>query len=75
MTTTKQAERNWKGNMRRYWATVSLFNRTGNVEGLVKVLAEVLTPDEFSTLFAREFSKLPEGFMKVVPPIVNEVSE
>jgi len=69
MTTVKQAERNWKGNLPRFSATVSLFTRTGNVEGLVRVLAEVLTPDEFSTLFATEFSTLPMGFMKVTPSI------
>ena len=55
---TKQ-ERNYNNNAKDIELTIKTFRKTDNVERLVHVLAQYLTPNEFRMLFATEFASVP----------------
>ena len=62
MTTTQRltkTERNYNNNARDIELTIKTFRKTDNVERLVHVLAQYLSPNEFRTLFATEFASVP----------------
>ena len=58
MATTKY-ERNFNANKNDIEMTTKVFRKTDNVERLVTILAEVLSPSEFRMLFATEFANVP----------------
>jgi hypothetical protein len=62
MTTTQRLtkeERNYNNNFQDIEITIKTFRKTDNVERLVHLLAQVLNPNEFRTLFATEFANVP----------------
>jgi hypothetical protein len=63
MTTTTQrltkTERNYNNNAKDIELVIKTFRKTDNVERLVHVLAQYLSPNEFRFLFATEFANVP----------------
>jgi hypothetical protein len=52
-------ERNYENNLRDVEMTINVFRKTDNVERLVHILAQSLSPNEFRMLFATEFANVP----------------
>jgi len=59
MTTLKQAEKNLTANSKDIDTVVAIFERTGNIQRLVTILAETLDSNQFRALLATEFCNIP----------------